>query len=183
MRGFPRQLRSHLQFDVLRVKYTNWDVLGGSASSWTFSTGYQRLSPDVWWLTLWLLGGYEVAGDRHGPVTKVGAEIHFAAAHGVVELGPAFDEHLELDPRMATFARVYQGRLYVHHKIGFVRWGVAYEAAAIEHGSRLQGLTPELELSYRGFSLGLRYRFSVLRDVTIPGAPQDRFNLSLDRLF
>ncbi|MDB4960574.1 MAG: hypothetical protein JWP01_573 [Myxococcales bacterium] len=178
-RGFPNGLRHHYQLDLLRVKYTNWDVDGGGASSWTVSAGYQRLSPGIEELQIWLLAGYEHAGERHGPIVQLGAEITL----GNFEFGPALEEHLELDPRTAELTRVYQGRFYVHHKIDRLRWGLAYEAVLVEDSSRLHALTPELGVHLMGLDLVVRYRLTALRDDRMPGAPRDRFHVALDRRF
>ncbi len=188
-RGFPKGIRHHYQLDALRVKRTSWDTAGGEASSWTVSAGYQRLSPDIDFLQIWLLAGYEWAGGRHGPVVQLGAELELPVGRGVVELGPRFEEHLELDPRTATFTRVYEGRFSVRHRIARDRartgawWGLAYEAIVLEDAGRLHAITPEAGISYRGLELGLRYRLARLRDDRMPGAPGDRFQISLDRLF
>lgn len=191
LRGFPRGNRHHYQLDALRVKHTSWDVAGGQASSWTLSAGYQRLSPDIDFLQIWLLAGYQWAGGRHGPVFQLGADLELPAGDGVVELGPRFEEHLELDPRTATFTRVYQGRFSVRHRVARDRgrgragvwWGLAYEAIVLEDAARLHALTPEAGVSFLGLELGLRYRLAWLRDDRMPGAPGDRFQISLDRLF
>jgi hypothetical protein len=81
------------------------------------------------------------------------------------------------------FTRVYQGGLYVHHRIGRVRWGLAYEAVLLEDRARLHALTPEVAIGYRGVELALRDRLAWLRDERDPNAPGDPFNLSLDWLF
>jgi hypothetical protein len=189
LRGFPREIRHHYQLDALRVKRTIWDVIGGDASSWAVSAGYQRLSPGIDNLQIWLLGGYEWAGGRRGPIVQVGAELQLPAGRGIVELGPRFEEHLELDPRTAAFTRVYDGRFSVRHRTAPARsrtgawWSLTYEAVILEDAARLHALTPEAGITYRGLELGLRYRLAWLRDDRMPGAPGDRFQISLDRLF
>lgn len=193
LRGFPKQIRHHYQLDVLRAKRTSWDVPGGTATAWTLSAGYQRLSPDIPGLQLWLLAGYEWAGDRRGPVVQIGADLELPAAGGTLSFSPRFDEHLELDPRTAQFSRVYEGRFSVRHRTApptarfGLWWGLAYEAVLIEDAGKLHALTPELGFAYRGLELGLRYRFTSLRDVDeaepMSRSLSDRFQLSLDRLF
>lgn len=208
LRGFPNGIRHHYQLDILRVKRTSWDVTGGEASSWTLSAGYQRLSPDIDGLQIWLLAGYERAGGRSGPIVQLGAELELPAGSGVVQLGPRFEAHLELDPRTAAFTRVYEGRFSVRHHTarrttqGRARtgawWGLAYEAVILEDSARLHAFTPEVGVTYRGLELGLRYRLAWLRDDRMSGlpgtpgvpgtpatsdAPGDRFQISLDRLF
>lgn len=189
LRGFPNGNRHHYQLDALRVKRTSWEVEGGEASSWTVSAGYQRLSPDIEWLQIWLLAGYEWAGGRHGPVVQLGAELALPVGRGVIELGPRFEEHLELDPRTAMFTRVHEGRFSVRHRAALAGarastwWGLAYEAVVLEDDARLHALTPEAGISSRGLELGLRYRLAWLRDDRMPSAPGDRFQISLDRLF
>jgi hypothetical protein len=180
LRGFPRRLRHHLQLDFLRIKRTEWAVAAGNATAWTVSAGYQRLSPDIDWLQIWLLAGYERAGDRHGPIVQLGAEITIPTERGVIELGPRLEEHLALDPLTVRFTRIYNGQLYVRHRIGPVRWGVAYEAV-VREDARLHAITPELGIGYRGLELGVRYR---LAQVTkMEAAPTDRLQLTLDRRF
>jgi hypothetical protein len=153
------------------------------------SAGYQRLSPDIDWLQIWLLAGYQRAGGRGSPIFQLGADLELPAGGGVVLLGPRFEEHLELDPRTATFTRVYQASFSVRHHTTRDRarpgiwWGVGYEAVILEDAARLHALTPEAGVTYRGLELGLRYRLAWLRDDRMPGAPGDRFQISLDRLF
>ena len=178
-RGFPKGIRHHYQLDLLRLKHTSWDTGGGAASAWTISAGYQRLSPDIPNLQLWLLAGYEWAGERHGPVVQLGAEIRL----GDLELGPMLEEHLEIDPRTTLFTRVYQARFYARHRVGGLRLGLAYEAVLVEDSSRLHAVTPELGVSVLGLDFVVRYRLTALRDDTMPGAPRDRFQLALDRRF
>lgn len=178
-RGFPHGIRHHYQLDLFRLKHTSWDVDGGTASAWTISAGYQRLSPDIPELQIWLLAGYEWAGDRSGPVVQLGAEIKL----GEIELGPMLDEHLELDPRTAQFMRVYQGRFYARQRIGRVRMGLAYEAVLIEDSSHLHAITPEIGISGLGLELTVRYRLTALEQHGMSSAPRDRFHVSLDRRF
>jgi hypothetical protein len=180
LRGFPRQLRHHLQLDFLRIKRTEWAVAAGNATAWTVSAGYQRLSPDIDWLQIWLLVGYERAGERHGPVVQLGAEITLPTEHGAIELGPRLEEHLALDPMTVRFTRIYNGQLYVRHRIGPVRWGVAYEAV-LREDARLHAITPELGVIYRGLELGVRYRLAKV--TMMEAAPTDRLQLTLDRRF
>jgi hypothetical protein len=182
-RGFVDGVLHHYQFDALRLKYTDWSVPGGRASSWTVSAGWQRLSPGIDWLHIWLLAGYEWTGARSGPVAQLGAEMRFPTSRGAVAIGPVFEEHLEIDPLTAHFSRVYHGRLYARHELGRLKWGVAYEAVVID-GGELQAVTPEVAVGISGFELGLRYRLAYLRDDRPMGFPPgDRFNVALDWLF
>src|SRR5262249_20343300 len=106
-RGFVSGVLHHYQFDALRLKYTDWSVPGGRASSWTVSAGWQRLSPGIDWLRIWLLAGYEWTGTRHGPVAQLGAEMRFPAGVGAIAIGPGFEEHLELDPMTPHLPRLH----------------------------------------------------------------------------
>ncbi len=179
-RGFPKGIGHHDQLDVLRVKRTDWGVAGGRASSWTVSAGYQRLSPDIDWLQIWLLGGYErghaEAGDRHGPVLQLGAQITL----GDVELGPRLEEHLELDPMTARFTRIFAATLYARHRAGPVRWGADYEGISRDDGS-LQALSPAFGVEVYGLAFGLRYR--LVRTANTMAVPADRLQLTVDRRF
>ena len=129
---------------------------------------------------IWLLAGYERAGERHGPVVQLGAEITLPIAHGTLELGPRLEEHLALDPMTVKFTRIYNGQLYVRHRMGPVRWGIAYEEV-VREDARLSAITPELAVIYRGLELGVRYRFATV--TRMEAAPTDRLQLSLDRQF
>lgn len=188
LRGFAKQLRTHAQLDVLRVKQTWWSVPGGRAAATTISAGYQRLPLGLDTLPLWALVGYQWAGERDGLVVQVGMELPLETAAGTLELGPAFERHLELDPATATFRRVTSGRFAVRHRVGPVRWGVAYEAADVEDERAVHAITPELAVAWRGFEVGLQHRFTVVRDAAAAPAmagppPRDRFSLALDRRF
>lgn len=89
-------------------------------------------------------------------MVQVGAELRIPTARGVLELGPRFEEHLELDPA----------------------------GVVLEDAGRLHALTPEAGVAYRGLELGLRYRLArTYNDRMMTGAPGDRFQLALDRRF
>lgn len=185
-RGFLKQVRHHYQLDALRVKRTAWEVRGGDASAWSVSAGYQRLSPDVDWLQIWLLAGYSWnngQNTRRGFVAQLGAETRFPYESGEVELGPAYEAHFVLDQRSAQFERVHEVRLYYRQRWGIVRWGLAYQGVALEDLAKLHALTPELGARLFGLDLGLRYRFAVVRDERFPGMPDSRFNAMLDFVF
>jgi hypothetical protein len=187
LRAFERGLRTHAQLDLLRVKQTWWAVPGGDAGATTVSAGYQRLPYGLDTLPLWALVGYQWAGDRSGVVAQIGMDLPLSTAIGDIEIAPAFERHLELDPDTAMFRRVSSLRMSLRHRYSIVQWGVAYEAALVEDERRLHALTPELGLAYQGFQLGLSYRFTVARDepTTMMSArlPRDRFSIALDRAF
>ncbi len=181
-----KQVRHHYQLDVLRVKRTNWDVLGGDASAWTLSAGYQRLSPDVDWLQIWLLGGYtwnHGDNDARGVVLQLGAETKFPTEDGAVEIGPMYEAHYVLDQRTARFARVHEVRLYYRHSLGPAHWGLAYQAVSLEDVATLHALSPELGVKVLGLDLTARYRFSLVHDERFAGAAANRFNISADWVF
>jgi len=185
-RGFPKRLRHHYQLDVLRVKRTSWDVLGGEASAWSVSAGYQRLSPDVDWLQIWLLGGYSWNRGENaskGAVLQLGAETTFPTADGSVELGPMLESHFVLDQKTARFARVNELRLYYRHAKGMLHWGLAYQGVSLEDVATLHAFTPEAGVDLWGLDLTFRYRFAFVKDDRFDGASSDRFNLSADWLF
>lgn len=185
-RGFPKRVRHHYQLDALRVKRTAWEVVGGDATAWSVSSGYQRLSPDVDWLQIWLLAGYawnEGRNEKRGFLAQLGAETRFPLESGELELGPMYEAHFVLDQRTAEFARVHEVRLYYRQRWGIVRWGLAYQGVALEDLAKLHALTPELGVRLLGLDLGLRYRFAVVRDERFPGMPENRFNAMLDFLF
>jgi hypothetical protein len=186
LRGFPKQLRHHYQLDVLRVKRTTWEVLGGEADAWTLSAGYQRLSPDVEWLQIWLLGGYtwnHGANDRKGVMFQLGAETKFRTDVGSVEIGPMFEEHFVLDQRTARFARVYDFRLYYRHSVKIVHFGASYQGVSLEDVATLHAVTPELGVNILGLDLTGRYRFSFVKDDRFDGASADRFDFAADWVF
>lgn len=186
LRGFPKRVRHHYQFDVLRVKRTAWEVVGGDASAWTLSVGYQRLSPDVDWLQIWLLAGYAWSDGRNvkrGFVGQLGAETKFPTEDGEVEIGPMYEAHFALDQRTARFARVHETRLYYRQRLGAFRWGLAYQFVALEDIAKLHAFTPELGVRIYGMDLTGRYRISAVQDSRFPGLSEDRFNLAADVVF
>lgn len=185
-RGFLHRVRHHYQLDALRVKRTSWDVPGGQASEWTLSAGYQRLSPDVDWLQIWLLAGWAFAKSdrsRSGPVAQLGAETRFPLPDGEVEIGPMYEAHYTLDQRSAELARVHEARIYYRHRVGLFRWGLAYQFVALEDIARLHALTPELGLHVFGADLTARYRLSRVSDRRYPEFEADRLNLAADFIF
>lgn len=185
-RGFPKRVRHHYQLDALRLKRTAWEVLGGEASAWSLSAGYQRLSPDVDWLQIWLLAGYAWnAGENEarGLVAQLGAETRFPLESGELELGPMYEAHFVLDQRTAEFARVHEVRLYYRQRWGLVRFGLAYQGVALEDLAKLHALTPELGVRLIGLDLGVRYRWALVRDERFPGMPENRFNAMADFVF
>lgn len=187
IRGFVKSQRTHAQLDLLRVKQTWWSVPGGDAGATTVSAGYQRLPYGLDTLPLCALVGYQWAGDRSGVVAQVGMDLPLSTAIGDIELAPAFERHLELDPDTAMFRRVSSVRMAVRHRYSIVQWGVAYEAALVEDERRLHAITPELGLTYEGFQLGVNYRFTIARDepttMMSTTLPRDRFSIALDRAF
>lgn len=185
-RGFPKRIRHHYQLDVLRVKRTSWDVLGGEASAWTASAGYQRLSPDVDWLQIWLLGGYgwnHGVNESKGVVLQLGAEMTFPTSEGSVEVGPMFEDHFVLDQRTARFARVHDVRVYYRHSKGILHWGLSYQGVSLEDVATLHAFTPEAGVNLLGLDLTARYRFSIVKDDRFDGASSDRFQASADWVF
>ena len=182
-RGFLHQVRSHYQLDALRVKRTSWEVARGDASQWMVSAGYQRLSPDVDWLQIWLLAGYawsRGANERNGWVGQLGAETRFPMENGELELGPMYEGHFVLDQRSRRFARVHEVRLYYRQRLGMLRWGLSHQSVALEDEATLHAVTPELGVRLFGVDLTARYRISIVHDDRYPGAADDRFNLSAD---
>lgn len=185
-RGFLHQIRHHFQLDVLRVKRTEWEVPGGDASSWTLSAGYQRLSPDVEWLQIWLLAGHSWANgtsSRRGWVAQLGAETYFPTEDGEIEIGPMYEAHFALDQRTASFARVHELRTYYRQRLGMLRWGLAYQLVSLEDLARLHAVTPELGVRLLGVDLTGRYRISAVNDARYPGMAEDRFQFAADFLF
>lgn len=75
--------------------------------------------------------------------------------------------------------RVTTGKLAVEHRIAFLAYGVAYEAAALETGERFHAITPMLGARYAGFELDVDYRFVVAGETMT--TPRDRFSLALLR--
>lgn len=185
-RGFPKRVRHHYQLDALRLKRTAWEVVGGEATAWSVSAGYQRLSPDVDWLQIWLLAGYawnEGRNDARGFLAQLGAETSFPLESGELELGPMYEAHFVLDQRTAEFARVHELRLYYRQRWGILRWGLSYQGVALEDLAKLHALTPELGARFFGLDLGVRYRYAVVRDERFPGMPENRFNAMADFVF
>jgi hypothetical protein len=185
-RGFPKRIRHHYQLDVLRVKRTSWEVLGGEASAWTASLGYQRLSPDVEWLEIWLLAGYSWnhgRNEQEGVVAQLGAEMTFPTSDGSVELGPMFEDHFVIDQRTARFTRVHDARVYYRHAKGIVHWGLSYQGVSLEDVATLHALTPEIGVNVLGLDLTGRYRLAIVKDDRFDGAASDRFNASADWVF
>jgi len=171
-RAFVRGMRNHAQLDFLRAKYTSWDT---GAHDVTLSTGYQRLPEGLDTLPLWLLVGYEWTGSRSGLVAQIGMDLTYNG----VRITPGFERHLELDPMTNAFTRVTSGRFGISHRLGFLDYGIAYEAASIEHGARFHALTPRVGIAYAGFELGVEYRVMLASTMEL----RNRFALALDRRF
>ncbi|HVK83677.1 MAG TPA: hypothetical protein VM513_06195 [Kofleriaceae bacterium] len=185
-RGYDKGIRTHAQLDALRVKYTHWDVPGGEVSATTVSAGYQRLPYGLDTLPLWALVGYQWTEQRNSVIAQIGMDLPLATSIGELEIAPAYEHHLELDPMTAMFHEVTALRMALRHRYAFVQWGVTYEAALVEEQHRLHAITPELGVSYGGFELGVQYRFTIAHDepaVMMPTALRDRFNIALDRRF
>lgn len=186
LRGFLKRVRHHYQLDVLRVKRVAWEVPGGEASAWTLSAGYQRLSPDVDWLQIWLLAGYgwhSGQNDERGLIGQLGAELSFPLEDGELELGPMYEAHFALDQRTARFTRVHETRAYYRQRLGPYRFGLAYQFVALEDVATLHAVTPELGLRVFGLDLTGRYRISAVQDARYPSLSEDRFNLAADFVF
>jgi hypothetical protein len=173
VRGFPKDIRHHAQFDLLRLKRTSWGL--SDATAWTVSAGYQRLPQGIDTLPIWALVGYEWAGDRNGAVWQVGG----AYRDERIDVGADYARHFELAPGAAMFERVDSASVHVRHRIGALRYGVAFENVSIHDRGSLRALTPELAVRFLGVELGLRYRAAWTRDVMFPA---DRFRVALDWL-
>lgn len=188
LRGFPKQLRHHYQLDVGRVTRVDWETPAGEASAWQVSAGYQRLSPDIDFLQIWLLfgwGWYDGHNEANGFLARVGCELDLGEHH---QVGPMYDAELVLDRRTLRFRRAHHFRGYYRTTaIDHLRLGLLYEAVAVTGEGTLHALTPEVAVrpfENLGLEFGVRYRAAFLHDLGGEGAPDaDRFNFSADWLF
>lgn len=184
--GHFNQLRHHYQLDFLRLKRTDWETPAGEASSWTLSAGYQRLSPDVEWLEIWLLAGHEWAAGqnrRRGFVAQLGAEITLRGDSGELRLSPALESHFVIDRTTNRFERVHDARLGFKHATRRLRWGLSYEGVRLGDTANLHAITPELGVRAFGLDFGVRYRIAVVRDTRAQATPRDRFEFTADWMF
>ncbi len=186
-RGFLKSNKNHYQLDFLRATRSEWQIAKGEATGTTLSAGYQRLSPDVEWLQIWLLGGYGwYRGDnkKKGVIAQLGAEMTFPGETHDIEFGPLYEAHFVLDKRDNRFARVHDARVYYRHRIGVLLLGLSYQAVAIEDVATLHAVTPQAGMRFFGVELVGRYRFTSVNDDRFAGAPAtNRFNLSADWIF
>lgn len=205
LRGVQPGRRAHVQLDVLRVTRTLWRLPGGEADGWALTAGYQRLSPGIDELQIWLLAGYgwydgraEAAstGDvpaRHhaqGPLAQTGAVVDLGDAPGDLQFRGGFDAHFEPDRAAGStgrFARLLQWRAGYGQRAGWLRWDLDVEGVALDRVATLHAVTPALAVEPWGrdaLSVGLRYRFAVAHDERRADAPdRDRFSMGVDWAF
>ncbi len=186
-RAFQKQKRHHYQLDFARLTRLDWTAPAGDASAWRVSAGYQRLSPDIDFMQIWLLvgwGWFDGKNDPNGFLARLGVEFDVEVA----QFGTRYDAELTLDRAERLFRRVHHFQFFSRTS-HFAPWrlGLTYEAIAVDDTGTLHALTPELAVTPSwalGFELGVRYRLSVLRDERVEShLDDDRFNLALDFLF
>lgn len=186
-RGFLKQRRHHYQLDALRVKHKRWTRAEGEATEWSLSAGYQRLSPDVDWLSIWLLAGYGWhmgANERRGLIAQLGAEMEFEGEEVSVAVGPMVESHLALEKRTNRFERVNDLRFYYRHEWGPALWGLSWQSVLVGDQASLHALVPELGARLWELEFRARFRATFEHDTRFwASTPQDRFNFSVDWLF
>jgi len=156
-RGFPEHVRHHLQVDFGRITRSDWSTPRGSAGGWAASLGYQRLSPGIEELTLWLLFGYgwyeghwsdarrELHSETRGVLEQVGAEYDVTRK---IQIGGAHELRFELDPRDNALVRIHEGRLFYRQAFGpaFARLG--YEGVSAQRVGFVHAVVPELGVAW-----------------------------------
>ncbi|MFI5299942.1 MAG: hypothetical protein ACHREM_17785 [Polyangiales bacterium] len=182
-RGFPKALMHHDQLDVARLTRTWWTTSIGDATGWTASAGYQRLSPDLAGIDLWILvgyGWYHAANDAQGAVAQLGAEVQIDRE---VSASLAFDRHYSLDRRNNNFAGVDDVRASVQVSKQWLRASLGYELVTV-YGAAAQAIAPQLAWVHDGLTVGARYRLTVSGNQDVTGAAfVDRFEVSVDEAF
>lgn len=183
LRGFPRGARHHLQFDFARLTRVDWSTLAGKAHGWSTSLGWQRLSPDLKGIELWLLGGYGWYSGRNearGLLAQLGVEARGDARWLV---GASYDARFALDYRSNHFYRVHDAKAYGRLLAARFQVGAAAELVGVA-GDVVVALTPELLARAGSFALAARYRLVLARSVPLLDAPlDDRLSISVDCVF
>ena len=189
-RGFPKRRGDHYQLDAARVSRVQWITEAGEATAWRLTAGYQRLSPDLPGVELWILTGYgwhEGANAPGGWLAQVGAELDVPGHNA----GVALERWFALDRDTRRFVRTT--RFDAFYRYGPDRWwaGARYGyvslggGAARDPAASLHLLEPEL--GWRppwafGLSAGLRYRAAFRQGASV-AADEDRFTANVDWLF
>jgi hypothetical protein len=195
LRAFQKKNRFHYQLEAARLTRVDWSVPAGEASAWKAQFGYQRLSPDIPGVQLWLLFGWawvDGAEDDHGFITRVGVDVDFMDIDGGVNVphvvSAQYQRDFALDRRTRQFRHLNQLRLY-HGTTAWdpVRVGLAYELASVAEVGALHVIEPEV--AWRPFDdldveVGVRFRIRVRSDEAADAAIPDgeRFQLNLDWL-
>ena len=186
-RAFQKRVRHHYQLDMARLTHVSWETPTGDASAVKASLGYQRLSPDIDPLQIWLLfgwGWFEGEKGANGPLARVGAEVDLGGAH---KLGTRYDADFALERQSRRFTRLHHLRFFYRADLGWFRASLGYELVAVAERGRLHALTPEIivrPFERLGLELGVRHRLAFAREEGGVDAPdEDRFTLSVDLLF
>ena len=193
IRGYQREHSTHAQLDLMRWTRTLWETPAGDADGWAVTAGYQRLSPGIDELQIWLLAGYGWYGAAHevaGWLAQTGATVDLGPRPGARQLRGGFDAHFALDRDRRRFQRVKQWRLGYQDAWRMLVFGVDYEGVALETVATLHAFTPLLAVEPLGpgrLTLGLRYRLAFAHDERRPegaAVPEnDRFAATADFLF
>jgi hypothetical protein len=182
LRGFPRGARHHLQFDFARLTRVDWTTPTGRAHGWSTSLGYQRLSPDLAGIELWILAGYgwyTGANTAKGPIAQVGIE---ATDDRSWVLGASYDARFGLDYRTNEILRVHAARAFGRLLAGRFHAGGSAELVGVG-GDAVVAVTPELGARLGSFALAVRYRVVLThapRGPLLEAPLDDRFSLSAD---
>ncbi len=180
LRGFPRGARHHLQLDFARLTRVDWSTPAGRAHGWSTSAGYQRLSPDLAGIELWILAGYgwyTGANTARGPIVQVGLE---ATDDGRWVFGASYDARFGLDYRTNEILRVHHARVSASLRPDRFVVGGSAELIGVG-GDAMAALTPEVGVRFGDLALAARYRMVLTRRVPLVEAPlDDRFSVSVD---
>ncbi len=188
LRAFQKQKQHHYQIDAPRLTRVDWQVPAGEASAWKASLGYQRLSPDIDWLQIWLLfgwGWFDGAEDVNGFLTRVGVELDAGEDDDV---GLRYDRDFALDRVERRFRALSTLRGdYRTERLRPVRLGMAYALVSVDTAGSLHVIEPEIAwrpFADLGVEIGVRLRLRVLRDLADAASfPDDqRFQFALDWL-
>jgi hypothetical protein len=184
LRGFPRGVRHHLQFDFARLTRVDWSTAAGHAHGWSTSLGWQRLSPDLKGIDLWILGGwgwYAGANDKHGPLAQIGVE---ATDDARWLFGASYDARFALDYRTNRFYRVHDAKAYGRVlSSARLQAGASVELVGVA-GEVVVAVTPELLARVGMLALAARYRVVMAHAVPLLEAPlDDRLSVGVDLVF
>jgi hypothetical protein len=184
-RGFPKGILHHDQLDFARLTRTWWSTPTGDASAWTTSAGYQRLSPDLAGIELWILAGYgwfHAGNDARGVLGQIGFDAVTDETRAL-GFGLAYDANFQLDVRTNTFVRVHDLRASYHQRFGPTETTIGWEGVAV-YSTFAHALTLGESYTRGPIRVAGRYRLALSDEAATFGlAFVNRFEVTIDAAF